>query len=185
MKLIDVDMLIKDMYEDSSFPLTMADKVTEKINKQRVVYENGWIPADEPPEDNNYILISFENFSIPVVGRYEENEKGGAYYAGDEDITLISQDMIVNAWQPLPDRYYVEEGKICSNKECPYYTGNNKCSAFEVCPGAKESNRLTNADKIRSLSDEELAKFLVTFKNTFGEEYEGEKSCLDWLKDTE
>ena len=43
----------------------------------------------------------------------------------------------------------------------------------------------TNADKIRSLSNEELAKFLISFKNTFGEEYEGEMSCLEWLKDTE
>lgn len=40
----------------------------------------------------------------------------------------------------------------------------------------------TNADKIRSMSDEELAEFLVNFKNTFGEEYEGEMSCLEYLK---
>ena len=31
----------------------------------------------------------------------------------------------------------------------------------------------TNADRIRNMSDEELAEFLITFKNTFGEEYEG------------
>ena len=41
----------------------------------------------------------------------------------------------------------------------------------------------TNADRIRNMSDEELAVFLTKFKNTFGEEYEGEKSCLDWLKE--
>ena len=41
---------------------------------------------------------------------------------------------------------------------------------------------LTNADRIRSMSDEELAEFLVNFKNTYGDEYEGEMSCLDWLK---
>ena len=41
----------------------------------------------------------------------------------------------------------------------------------------------TNADHIRDMSDEELAKFLTTFKNTFGKEYEGEMSCLDWLKE--
>lgn len=40
----------------------------------------------------------------------------------------------------------------------------------------------TNADRIRNMSDEELAEFLITFKNTFGEEYEGEASCMDWLK---
>lgn len=40
----------------------------------------------------------------------------------------------------------------------------------------------TNADKIRNMSDEELAEFLVGFKNTFGEEYEGEASCMEWLQ---
>lgn len=43
-------------------------------------------------------------------------------------------------------------------------------------------SRQTNADRIRNMSDEELAEFLITFKNTFGEEYEGEASCMDWLK---
>lgn len=41
---------------------------------------------------------------------------------------------------------------------------------------------LTNADKIRSMGDEELAEFLVNFKNTYGEEYEGEMSCFVWLQ---
>ena len=42
---------------------------------------------------------------------------------------------------------------------------------------------ITNADRIRQMTDEELAEFLANFKNTFGEEYEGEMSCLEWLKD--
>ena len=41
---------------------------------------------------------------------------------------------------------------------------------------------MTNAEKIRAMSDEELSEFLVNFKNTFGEEYEGQMSCLDWLQ---
>lgn len=41
---------------------------------------------------------------------------------------------------------------------------------------------MTNADRLRNMSDEELAEFLVVFKNTFGEEYEGEASCMDWLQ---
>lgn len=41
---------------------------------------------------------------------------------------------------------------------------------------------MTNAQKIRSMTDEELAEFLINFKNTFGEEYEGEMSCLEWLQ---
>lgn len=44
------------------------------------------------------------------------------------------------------------------------------------------SDKQTNADRIRNMSDEELAEFLITFKNTFGEEYEGEISCMNWLQ---
>ena len=50
------------------------------------------------------------------------------------------------------------------------------------CYGSELYVPYTIADKIRDMTDEELAKFLLTFKNTFGEEYEGETSCLDWLK---
>lgn len=45
-----------------------------------------------------------------------------------------------------------------------------------------ESKPKTNADRIRNMSDEELAEFLTTFKNAFGEECEGETSCMDWLQ---
>ena len=41
---------------------------------------------------------------------------------------------------------------------------------------------MTNAEEIRSMTDEELSGFLVRFKNTFGDEYEGEQSCLRWLQ---
>ena len=46
----------------------------------------------------------------------------------------------------------------------------------------KCGRKKTNADRIRNMSDEELAEFLITFKNTFGEEYEGEASCMEWLQ---
>lgn len=49
-------------------------------------------------------------------------------------------------------------------------------------PCCRCDSRRTNADRIRNMSDEELAEFLVGFKNTFGEEYEGQGSCLDWLQ---
>ena len=49
-------------------------------------------------------------------------------------------------------------------------------------PCCRCDSRQTNADRIRNMSDEELAEFLITFKNTFGEEYEGEASCIGWLQ---
>ncbi len=43
----------------------------------------------------------------------------------------------------------------------------------------------TNADRIRSMTDEELAEFISGKARTFGEEYEGYMSALDWLKQEE
>ena len=54
--------------------------------------------------------------------------------------------------------------------------------AKEIVQEVAEEYNITNGDKIRYMNDDELAEFLVNFKNTYGDEYEGEMSCLDWLK---
>lgn len=80
----------------------------DEAKNTNVPGNDGWIPVEEGlPEDDRYILLSFENFSLPLVGRYEENEKGGAFYIGDcdEEDTCASNNLFVNAWQPLPERY--------------------------------------------------------------------------------
>lgn len=66
-----------------------------------------WIPVEEQvPENNMYVLMSFESFSMPLIGRYEVDGTGGAFYVGDDDEeSCISQDLIVNAWMPLPEPY--------------------------------------------------------------------------------
>lgn len=69
--------------------------------------ENGWISIDERlPDTDDYILLSFSNFTIPLVGIYETDEDGsGAFYIGDELETCLSQNIFVNAWQPLPEPF--------------------------------------------------------------------------------
>lgn len=66
-----------------------------------------WIPITERlPETDDYILISFDNSSLPDIGRYEVDEDGGGeFYPGDEDFTYKSIDLYVNAWMPLPQPY--------------------------------------------------------------------------------
>lgn len=73
---------------------------------------DGWIPVEERlPENADYILLSFKNFSLPMVGRYETDGEGGAFYLGDcdEEDTCVSQDLYVNAWMPLPEPYRPKE----------------------------------------------------------------------------
>lgn len=80
-----------------------AVQIVQKVAEE---YSNGWIPiSDRLPENDQYILLSFDNFSVPMIGRYENYESGGAFYIGDEDITCSKQDLFVNAWQPLPEPY--------------------------------------------------------------------------------
>lgn len=72
----------------------------------------GWIPVeDRLPETDKYILLSFENLTIPGIGRYEEDENGGAFYICDDDKSCSSYGLFVNAWQLLPERYKPEEPK--------------------------------------------------------------------------
>lgn len=45
-----------------------------------------WIPISERlPEDESYILVSFENATMPDIARYEENDEGGTFYPGDDE----------------------------------------------------------------------------------------------------
>lgn len=77
---------------------------------------NGWIPCSERlPETEEYILLSFENFSLPQIGRYEQDDFGGAFYLSDELTTCTSYELFVNAWQPLPEPY--EEREKCEVKK--------------------------------------------------------------------
>lgn len=89
-----------------------AKLATANMERSSAHYNSGWIPVSERlPEDDNYILMSFVNFSLPMVGRYEKSEDGsGAFYLGDcdEDDTCVANGLFVNAWMPLPELYKAE-----------------------------------------------------------------------------
>lgn len=64
-----------------------------------------WIPiVERVPDDDRYILLSFANFSLPLVGRYEE----GAFYEGDFEEPCSRCGLRVNAWMELPAPYRKE-----------------------------------------------------------------------------
>ena len=96
-------------YEDTD----LSPEEIKALRENGKTSEHRWIPVEERlPEDDNYILLSFENFSFPLVGRYEaDSDGGGTFYLGDCDgeDTCIWQNLFVNAWQPLPEPYRREE----------------------------------------------------------------------------
>ena len=70
-----------------------------------------WIPVGEMlPDSDEYILLSFDNFSLPDIGRYEVGSDGsGVFYPGDDEKSYVSCGLFVNAWMPLPECYRESE----------------------------------------------------------------------------
>ena len=69
-----------------------------------------WIPISEQlPEDESYIIVSFENATMPDIARYEENDEGGTFYPGDDEKSYSSYGIFVNAWMLLPEPYREED----------------------------------------------------------------------------
>lgn len=102
-------------YEDTGLEprnLQEMDEEYQKLAKEvaGLREKEQWIPVEERlPEDDNYILLSFANLSLPGIGRYETDQDGGAFYLGNDDASCISWGGVVNAWKPLPERYQGEE----------------------------------------------------------------------------
>ena len=84
----------------------LSPRATIALQKER--RKHRWIPVEEKLPDGGYILMSFENFPIPLIGRYEEDGEGGAFYVGDYEESCISQKLIVNAWMQIPKPYLPE-----------------------------------------------------------------------------
>lgn len=104
-KMIDEKELLKKI--KSVLPLDAVCTVEETIEEMPKIR---WIPVSERlPENDKYILLSFENYSLPDIGRYEVDGEGGAFYLGDEEQSCISFGIFVNAWMPLPEIYREEE----------------------------------------------------------------------------
>lgn len=111
-----------------------------------------------------------------------------------EDIRELAEDNAIyefNKFKKIYGNYTDEYVRHFYNKLAELRSGiddihacncqhNSNSRGNEPC--CRCDSRMTNAGRIRNMSDEELAEFLVGFKNTFGEEYEGEASCMEWLQ---
>ena len=65
-----------------------------------------WIPISERlPEEEEYILLSFANYTGLDIGRYEHDGENDKFYPGDDEETYAHYGLIVNAWMPLPEPY--------------------------------------------------------------------------------
>lgn len=117
MWLVDAEKLYDDLANDLKWIMGdgsngedldeyahVGNTIRETFNDQE--WYQGWIPISEKfPENNEEVLLSFENLETTAVGRYEEDEEGGAFYLSNDTITCSNHGMFVNAWMPLPKPY--------------------------------------------------------------------------------
>ena len=84
----------------------------ESVDAKDTNVPGKWIPITErTPEDESYILVSFENATMVDIARYEEDDEGGSFYPGDDDEPYSKYGIFVNVWMPLPELYKSEEEK--------------------------------------------------------------------------
>lgn len=121
MRLIDADRLLERLIKNLEyFEMVISDKgrgiafgtslAIDRVNEQPTIAPESlrpqWIPVEERlPDNDRYVLLSFKNYSLPLVGRCETDEEGSAFYIGDETVSCSKMGVFVNAWMELPERY--------------------------------------------------------------------------------
>ena len=113
-RLSDYHDFVKKLVDDHQ--MVLASDVLEMIeqlkdNLEQDEKENGWIPVSERlPDPSKYVLVSFENFAIPMIGIYTvDDDDGGTFRISDKDDSFLEHGLYVNAWMELPERYEEDE----------------------------------------------------------------------------
>lgn len=156
----------------------------EIVKQEAAEHNNGWIPCSERfPKVEDLHEKSVDDCTCYLIQR-----RGGimdvAHYIkvyGEpyfEANSIKMKDVV--AWMPLPEQYKPKFVQKCvnasSNEEIEEL--NKKIRSIPVCTYP------TNADRIRSMSDEELAKFLIHVE-TLGyndSSVSGKLEMIEWLQ---
>lgn len=122
-----IRQLNAETQEQARQMLERVAKLSDEIEKMKRDERQRWIPVTEKlPEPETYILVSFDNFTLPDIATYRVDDDGsGAFYPGDEDYTYLSVGFYVNAWMPLPGVYRaeVEEKPVAGTGWKDHYMG--------------------------------------------------------------
>ena len=104
---------IKRGYWSPNKKQELVDRLAMYENREENDALGEWIPISKKlPKPDEYILISFSNYTGLMIGRYEEDDGDGTFYEGNSLTPLTQYDVFVNAWMPLPKPYReVEENE--------------------------------------------------------------------------
>ena len=94
-------------YDDTYDVVIHCETEEEREKAIERLKSTNWIPIDERlPETDDYILVSFSNYILPDIGRYEaDKDGGGAFFPGNEERSYASFGLFINARMPLPEPY--------------------------------------------------------------------------------
>lgn len=98
MKKYTASVEVPDDWVPKHEPYSVDFFFEQDIMSTQMIEGDGWKSLDEPPKEDEYILISFANYGLPDIGRME----GGIFYPGDDLRSYKKYGLIVNGWRPLP-----------------------------------------------------------------------------------
>ena len=100
----------KAVIKDKGLLADAMEKLAKYEDAEDTNVLSKWIPISERlPEEEEYILLSFANYTGLDIGRYEHDGENDNFYSGDDEETYAQYGLIVNAWMPLPEPYREEE----------------------------------------------------------------------------
>ena len=106
--LQDVIDLLTDKWDRTTreHESVFRGRLCDILDAVRALAKEEWTPLEKDlPMTRDYVLLSFANFDVPLIGRCRPDEHGvPTFYAGD-DLNKLPGIMIVNAWMPLPKCY--------------------------------------------------------------------------------
>jgi hypothetical protein len=99
--------IIKPMYVDGEFPLTLADEVVRILENQLI---KGWIPVSKrmPDGAGKYrVTVKYQNFSgLYLMVADAEFIEGIWKILGEQPLIY---NRAITAWQPIPEPYKEED----------------------------------------------------------------------------
>lgn len=96
----------KAVIKDKNLLSEAMEKLAKLEDAEDTNVLSKWIPISERlPEEEEYILLSFANYTGLDIGRYENDGENDKFYPGDDEKSYSSYGIFVNAWMPLPESY--------------------------------------------------------------------------------
>lgn len=95
-----MDILIHELEAIRDIGIVNHKKDTATIQEAiNALKQFTWRDPKKPPKVDEYVLLSYSNYSLPDIGEYRED---GKYYPGDDERSCESFGLIVDGWMPMP-----------------------------------------------------------------------------------